>query len=76
MSHYCEYPIWKNGWPRVEECGQPACCKVYGTWLCVLHEDAGYAALAAAAEEEALDSLIEAVPEEDCACCNEAVPED
>jgi hypothetical protein len=69
--NYCEFPIWMNGWPKTEECGQPACTKIDGMWFCVLHEDAAESLMQNALDElEDLDCLIEAVPEEDCDCCN------
>jgi hypothetical protein len=54
-KHFCEFPLWGS-----EVCGQPACTKVRGTWLCVLHEEPGERLLEAAAKEEtALDDLLD-----------------
>ena len=52
-KHFCEFPLWGSA-----VCGQPACTKVRGTWLCVLHEEPGERLLEAAAKQEAaLDAL-------------------
>ena len=54
--NYCEFPIWGGG-----ECGRPACTKVRGSWLCVLHEDEGSRRL----EEAALDNAALTLEDDD-----------
>ncbi len=58
MTHYCEFPTFPDLNGGENDCGQPACAKINGSWFCVLHEDAAEN-LEPNEQDAALDDLLD-----------------